>query len=165
MARANWMVRKSASGSSLIEASLALVLLLGTAYMVCVQDTLALTQAAYDARLSVANTFLSNETSRVRASFDPEDPTAYLNKYPLTPGQSVTEKDVALGGERAVAAGRCPFQADVVRTFVSKRTGKGGLVYNEYRVDVLIPRLKGRTMETETLTRSINRMFRVKTGA
>ena len=152
--------RRSLSGSTLVEVTVALLILMGVAYTTCMDSTMCLNQAAYDARHAVASTYIANEATRVRAAFSTNDPSSYLTNYPSVLGETNSMTNVPLGGVTAMANAHCPYVGTVYRSLVSQVLGAQGLVYNRYEVNVKIPLVRGTTLTNEVLTRDIDRIFR-----
>jgi hypothetical protein len=164
-------------GSSLIEITAALAVLVSVTYFVTLQDTSSLAQAQRDARLAMATLWLENEVALVRSSLPPwatnqAGATSHLQLYPDTAGTNIYENVPLVGeigarlarrGEIDVGDYASRFSNCVVRRVLvdSSTGGYDDLMSFTYRVDVVLPQtlVVNGNRETETVSRTVHRTF------
>lgn len=165
-------------GSSLIEITAAMAVLVAVTFFVTLQDTSSMAQAQRDARLAVATLWLENEVALVRSSLPPWATnrgrgTPHLALYPSVAGGTNVFNNVPLIGDISsrlstqgttnVAEYSSRFSNCVVRRILvdSSESGYDDLISATYRVEVELPHslVVDGDDKFETLSRTVHRTF------
>lgn len=165
-------------GSSLIEVTAAMAILVAVTFFVTLQDTSSMAQAQRDARWAVATLWLENEAALVRSSLPPwatnrNRGVPHLTLYPSQPSITNVFTNVPLIGDISsrlatqgttnVAEYSSRFSNCVVRRVLVDVSDSGydDLISATYRVEVELPHtlVQDGGEKTETLSRTVHRTF------